>query len=182
MLTSIYDIFIVSVLVTHGFAAPAPASNQQRNARPAQPKARDQLKPRQNSPAINAANNVWPQASGGPIVLDLPNGPVRSTWPHTLSYRSLCANAMLVKGATGPPSASGQPYPTTNLAGFNGAPVSGDASVPSPTLIPAQSADAKEGLILDFENLDAPQPIRGTAGKSGGTDDEALGKCYYCVM
>ena len=135
------------VLLAAAFASQCPAA-------PADaPKA---LKARQNAPAINPANNVWPGRTRGPIVLDLPTG----------------------VAASGPPGVSGAPYPTNNLIGYNGQPVSGDAVVPSPTLIPAQTADASQGLILNFQTVQAPQPIRGSTGKSGGTDDEAVGKCY----
>lgn len=147
MLSSLFKLTLVSTLAVQSSAAPAGRQE------PSALKAREKVKARQNSPAINPADNVWPQATGGPIVLDLPDG----------------------QGADPAPSVTGSPVATTNLAGNIGLPVSGDARVPSPSLIPAQSANAKDGLIFDFEPVPTPQPIRGTTGQSGGTDDEALG-------
>ncbi|KAL9053614.1 MAG: hypothetical protein Q9162_004642 [Coniocarpon cinnabarinum] len=115
---------------------------------------RNNIKARQDAPAVNPANNVWPGRTQGAIVLDMPTG----------------------VAASGPPDARGQAYPTSSLFGPNGLPVSGDAAVPSPTLIPEQHADSKDGLILDLQNVENPQAIRGS---SGGTHDEAVDTSRY---
>ena len=156
MFSLLLNVLVLSSLTLRSSAAPAAAPAATRDQAAA--KARELLKPRQ-TPTINAADNVWPQISGGSVVLDLPDG----------------------QGADPGPSVSGRPYASSNLAGFIGVPLSGDARVPSPSLIPAQTADAKVGLILDFESVPTPQPIRGTTGDSGGTDDEAVGMSQVCL-
>lgn len=97
----------------------------------------------------NAPDNVWPQATGGPVVLDNPTG----------------------QAAPGP-SASGKPYGGLSLVGPDGNPVNpaDDSRVPNPQLIPAQEEPANYGFYFDLENVDEPQPIRGTGG---GTDPES---------
>ena len=152
----IANVVVISALASASVAAPT--RNGQVNGPAAAPKEhRNQVKPRQVATAPSQPNgaNVWVERTRGPIVLDLPTG----------------------VAASGPPQASGQAYATSDLVGYNGQrqPASGNAAVPSPTLIPAQSASADEGLILDFQDVDQPQPIRGTDGKSGGTADEAVG-------
>lgn len=160
MLGSLVDVLLVSALATQTLAAPARNAAPRAAPAPATRDRRSNMKRQQDaapSPAIinPAAGNVWNGIqTRGPIVLDLPTG----------------------VAASGPPSASGQAYPTETLIGYNGQPVSGDSSVPSPSLIPAQSANAKDGLILDFESVQDPQPIRGSTGKSGGSDPESVGK------
>ena len=160
MLGHSYTALLAAGLAAQSFAAPAPApaGKQQRRAGDVPSRPREEVKARQVSATVNPVNNIWPQAqgTGPPVVLDQPNG----------------------VAASGPPGASGQAYPTTDLAGYDGNPVTGDASVPSPTLIPAQYPPADDGLILDFQTVSVPQPIRGQSedSPSGGTDDEAIGR------
>ncbi|KAL8786594.1 MAG: hypothetical protein Q9195_008151 [Heterodermia aff. obscurata] len=91
--------------------------------------------------------NVYPQGASDAVVLDIPTAT-----------------------AVSPPSASGGLYGDEDLLGYDGNPVSGSAIVEDYELVPGQSADATEGLELDFTEVERPQPIRGTSGRSGSTD------------
>ena len=93
------------------------------------------------------AGNVYPQGPSDAIVLDLPNA-----------------------APTPPPTASGSIYGSEALLGYDGNPVEGSAIVESYELVPGQLKDNIEGLELDFELVEKPQPIRGTTGMSGATD------------
>lgn len=94
-----------------------------------------------------APQNVYPQGPSDAVVLDLPTA---SPVP--------------------PPTASGSLYGPENLLGYDGNPVSGSAVVEDYQLAPGQLEDPKDGLELDFNLIEKPQPIRGTNGRSGGTD------------
>ncbi|KAL8782764.1 MAG: hypothetical protein Q9195_009575 [Heterodermia aff. obscurata] len=91
--------------------------------------------------------NVYPQGASDAVVLDIPTAT-----------------------AVPPPSASGDLYGDESLLGYDGNPVSGSAVVEDYELVPGQSADAVEGIELDFSEVERPQPIRGTSGRSGATD------------
>lgn len=91
--------------------------------------------------------NNYPQGASDVVVLDIP-----------------------AATAVPPPSATGDPYGTSELLGYDGNPVHGSARVQDYRLVPGQLEDPDEGLELDFKSVDKPQPIRGTKDKSGGTD------------
>jgi hypothetical protein len=78
-------------------------------------------------------------------------------------------------GGVNPPlptvtAASGSLYGNTDLLGeiYPPAPVSGgdSAFVNDVKLVPGQETDSKLGLYLDFDSVEAPQPIRGTGGQT----------------
>lgn len=96
-------------------------------------------------------DNAWQQETGGPIVLDNPSGVAASG-----------------------PSATGHPYGSTSLQGYDGNSIdtADDTRVPNPSLVPAQKYPADDGLYLDLTNVDSPQPIRGS---KGGTDPGSPG-------
>ncbi|KAK5083226.1 hypothetical protein LTR70_008284 [Exophiala xenobiotica] len=102
----------------------------------------------------------------------------------TLLLSSLCAATPLNKrqianeglpGTPAPPvGASGQQYPTGTLLGpaqsiasISGAGPAATLPADSWSLVSNQDAPADEGLILNFEDAENPQPIR---GESGNTD------------
>ena len=114
------------------------------------------------NPERRQAGNVYPQGPSDAVVLDLPSAT-----------------------AVPPPTASGSIYGTEALLGNDGNPVKGSAVVENFNLVPGQLEDPTEGLELDFNLVDKPQPIRGTDGRSGGTDP-GPGKCslssvYLCL-
>ena len=100
-----------------------------------------------NPIAPERRQNVYPQGASDAVVLDLPT-----------------ANPIP------PPSATGDPYGSEALLGNDGNPVEGSAIVDHYQLVPGQLEDPTEGLELDFELVERPQPIRGTTGRSGATD------------
>ena len=69
----------------------------------------------------------------------------------------------------GPPGYSGSVYGSPNFAGPDGNPVdtADSAIVSSYQLVPEQQEDADLGLYLDLNEVQNPQPIRGS---NGGTD------------
>lgn len=99
----------------------------------------------------------------------------------TLLLSSLCTGTPLLKRQidnndvpgtpAGPVGASGQPYATATLLGPAESVVSissleAKATLPADSwsLVTNQDAPANEGLILDFEDVENPQPIRGENG------------------
>ena len=100
-----------------------------------------------NPIALERRQNVYPQGASDAVVLDLPT-----------------ANPIP------PPSATGDPYGSGDLLGNDGNPVEGSAVVDYYRLVPGQLEDPTQGLELDFELVEKPQPIRGTTGRSGATD------------
>ena len=99
------------------------------------------------APEKRQAGNVYPQGPSDAVVLDLPNAL-----------------------PTPPPDATGSLYGTEALLGADRNPVEGSAIVENYQLVPGQLEDPVEGLELDFNLVDKPQPIRGTSGESGATD------------
>ena len=91
--------------------------------------------------------NVYPQGPSDAVVLDLPT-----------------ANPIP------PPTATGAPYGTEALLGSDGNSVQGSAVVQNYQLVPGQLETPTDGLELDFNIVEKPQPIRGTSGLSGATD------------
>lgn len=91
--------------------------------------------------------NVYPQGASDAVVLDIP-----------------------AATAVPPPTATGDPYGSSELLGYDGNPVQGSAVVQDYRLVPGQLEDPDKGLELDFNVVDKPQPIRGTEDMSGGTD------------
>ena len=100
-----------------------------------------------NPIALDRRQNVYPQGPSDAVVLDLPT-----------------ANPVP------PPSATGSVYGTEALLGYDGNPVQGSAIVDDYQLVPGQLENPTEGLELDFELVEKPEPIRGTTGRSGATD------------
>lgn len=88
-----------------------------------------------------------------------------------------------VSGTPVPPvTHSGQVYPTNSVLGpvnsLNPASAAATNSVGPYTLVPNQAADANLGLILDFTNVENPQPIRG----SNGADDPGPSKYVQAFL
>ena len=99
------------------------------------------------APGRRQAGNVYPQGASDAVVLDLPTAV-----------------------AIPPPTATGNIYGTEALLGNDGNPVEGSAIVENYELVPGQLKDPVEGLELDFNLVDKPQPLRGSTGRSGATD------------
>lgn len=91
--------------------------------------------------------NIFPQGPSVAVVLDLPTA---SPLP--------------------PPGSTGSFYGNEDLLDYDGNPVQGSLIVEDVKLVPGQLADPNDGLILDFNLIDKPQPIRDTTRESGGTD------------
>jgi hypothetical protein len=95
----------------------------------------------------NPQADIFPQGPSIAVVLDLPTA---SPLP--------------------PPGSTGSFYGGEDLLGPNGNPVKGSSIVKDYQLVPGQQDDPDLGIALDFSQIDAPQPIRGNTGMSGGTD------------
>lgn len=50
------------------------------------------------------------------------------------------------------------------------------------TLLPGQKEDAKIGSYLDFENVENPQPIRGSSGSDDPGPREHIEKSPHCMI
>ena len=90
-----------------------------------------------------------------------------------LYYSSLLLTAAQSTGSTQtgdlPPYSSGSLRGTEDLLGADGNPTNpaDTAVVDNPQYVPGQTESASQGLYLDFNLVEQPQPIRGSRG---GTD------------
>lgn len=80
---------------------------------------------------------------------------------------------------------SGSLYGDESLLGGNAQrpPISGgdSAIVSDPEMVPGQTADQKLGLYLDFNSVNAPQPIRGSGGATDpGPSTFGLLSAMFC--
>lgn len=99
------------------------------------------------TPGKRNPQEVYPQGASDAVVLDLPTAV-----------------------ATPAPDATGNLYGTPALLGYNGKSGPESAVVKDYKLVPGQLEDPVNGLELNFNLVNKPQPIRGTSGQSGATD------------